>query len=130
MIYFDDKLDFTTDEVSECEKIGNAIDNRDISIIKTYFSDITVESINDQIKEVMKVHRMEGRFEKVSPKKFMKLYCKGYNLNSFTIKQLIQLYSMVLWYKKSLEEESDFEESDFEENDFEEIFNYYNDCIV
>ena len=120
LIHFDDKLDFTTDEVSECEKIGNAIDNHEISIIKTYFSNIKVESINDQIKEVMKVHRMESSFEKVKPKKFMKLYCKRYNLNSLTIKKLIQLYSMVLWYKISLEEESDFEE----------IFNYYNDCIV
>ena len=35
LIRFDDKLDFTTDEVIECEKIGNAIDNHDISIIQT-----------------------------------------------------------------------------------------------
>jgi exodeoxyribonuclease VII large subunit len=123
LIHFDDKLDFTTDEVIECEKIGNAIDDHKISIIQTYFADITVditvESINDQIKEVIKIHKMEDDFEKVKPKKMMKLYCKEYNLNSFTIKKLIQLYSMVLWYKISLEGESSFKE----------IFNYYN-CIV
>ena len=102
MIRFDDKLDFTTDEVIECEKIGNAIDNYDISIIQTYFANITVEGINDQIKEVIKIHKMEDNFEKVKPKIIMKLYCKEYNLNSFTIKKLIQLYSMVLWYEISL----------------------------
>ena len=55
----------------------------------------------------------------IKPQKLNTLYCKKHNPDSLKINKLIQLYSMVLWYKISLEGESSFKE----------IFNYYN-CIV
>ena len=123
MIRFDDKLDFTTDEVNECDKIGIAIDNRDISIIQTYFANITVESINDQIKDIIKIRKIEDKLEKVKPKKIEELYRTNHNVNRFEINKLIQLYSMVLWYKESLEGWGNAEDA----SEAEEIFKYFED---
>ena len=127
-INFNEKMDFTVDEVSKYEEINDAIGNQKIEIIKKYFNDITEnntlnENINENITKIKKINKLESNFKNSKPQKLKTLYCKNYNSDSLEIKKLIQLYSMVLWYEISLEGEYPSEE----------IFNYYNDdddCIV
>ena len=111
-INFDNKMDFTLEEVNKYNEINNSINNNEIKKINNYFNDIIesnaqIKNIKQQTKKIKKINKQEHEFKNIKSQKIDDLYCKPYNLDNLDnlkLDELIKLYSMILWYNEVLKQ--------------------------
>ena len=108
-IHFTDLIDITKNDIELKILIEESIDNEDISVvkenIKLFTKDILLsELIDESIKKIETVEKLEDKFKSTEPKKIKAVYCKHFKLDKVDSKKLIQLRSLYMWYIEILEE--------------------------
>jgi len=117
-----DKININKKEIASMDKIYSALDSEDINTVYTEFkqfnSSTSVSSeINNLIKNIKAIDKLEDKFINSNPTKIKTLYCKKYNLKDCEISKIQQIYNNILWYKKILEENDNKDE-------IKEVYNY------
>jgi exodeoxyribonuclease VII large subunit len=117
---FKEKMNMTTDEINIMKTINNAINNLNYQIINNYFNelndkDIKIININDNIKKLKAIQKLEDNYYNIKPKMLKSFYCKKCNFKDYDVKRLIQLFSVYLYYKEILETN---------EKKMNEVYNY------
>lgn len=108
-IHFADRIDITKNDLELKILIEESIENEDIAgvkaNIKLFTKDILLsELIDESIKKIETIEKLEDKFESTEPKKVKSIYCKQIKLDKIDSKKLIQLHSIYLWYIEILEE--------------------------
>jgi exodeoxyribonuclease VII large subunit len=124
-----DKIDINKKEILSMNNIYFALDNEDINTVFKEFkhfdtiNNVLVQNINNSIKNIKAIDKLEDKFNNSIPTKIKTLYCKKYNLNDCEINKIQQIYNNTLWYKKILEENDNKDE-------IKEVYNYlYHDIL-
>ena len=118
-----DKININKKEILRMNNIYSAINDKEINTVFEEFkyfntiNNILIQKINNCIKEIKKLDKLEDKFNNSIPVKVKILYCKQYNLNECKINKIQQIYNNTLWYKKILEDNDN-------KNDIKEIYNY------
>ena len=117
-----DKININKKEILSMDKIYSALDSEDINTVfsefKQFNSSTSVSSeINNLIKNIKAIDKLEDKFINSIPTKIKTLYCKKYNLKDCEISKIQQIYNNTLWYKKILEENDNKDE-------IKEVYNY------
>ena len=108
-LHFTDLIDITKNDIELKILIEESIDNEAVASvkenIKIFTKDVLLSELIDEcIKKIETVEKLEDKFESTEPKKVKAVYCKHVKLDKVDSKKLIQLRSLYMWYIEILEE--------------------------
>ena len=108
-IHFTDLIDITKNDIELKILIEKSIDNEDVASVKAniklFTKDVLLSELIDEcIKKIETVEKLEYKFESTEPKKVKAVYCKHVKIDKVDSKKLIQLRSLYMWYIKILKE--------------------------
>ena len=108
-LHFTDLIDITKNDIELKILIEESIDNEAVASvkenIKIFTKDVLLSELIDEcIKKIETVEKLEDKFESTEPKKVKAVYCKHVKLDKVDSKKLIQLRSLYMWYIEILKE--------------------------
>ena len=127
---FDNQLEFTDYDIELRDSILDALDCKEIDIIKDNFEKLNTNkhkltsNIQDNIKKIIKNNNIEDKFNGSQPNKIKEYYLKS-NYKTSSLKKIIKIREMLLWYKQKIEESINGKDI----NEIKEIFNFIKNTI-
>lgn len=107
-IHLSDPININKEDIECMNMIQSGISDEDIHIIEDHIEKFVTDKqmiklMRDCIRVINNTDKLEDKFAKNESKKIKTLYCKCIQIDKSDCKQLIQLYSMYLWYKSIFE---------------------------